>query len=941
MLRHAVVAPCLLLFGLLVLTASACSHLDAALGTPSALPAGGVPSDQVVVGGVQVRIAEAGATRVTDWMAAGFHDAVNQGFCIPQDQVFQVGVAQADLCMNFNGACTPGCPVSISVESFDWTLENGQVDIAMTFDVHADVAIYYDIFFFFDGFCDASFDLDGGLVSATVTFDPVTGAPQPVDIDTIDITGVTVSGDCGAIDDIVDDALNLFANLLNSFIGDLVLDLWQPILNDSLFSVFADPPPVEGVFDVGALTGTNPATLELRVVRDGWAVPQSGGVSLGVSTALNSDHDPSTRTTDLDSEPAACALPAISGDFVPTASSALVFDDQGTQTWSLAADPEWSGNPELGQEASLAVSQVTLDQLGHHLVASGALCQVFDGALLTQMDVGTAGLLAPPLAALGSPDGLDPLTVQVVPAGPVTFQAAAPGSVAHATASVPLTLALSAELQGAPTDLMVVGVTAEVVLRFEPTAAVADQSTQVVMVVVDLGPTNVTATPTPAGPLDGVSATELELIAGPMAARVLGAMVGNTAVFPLPSAGVFDLVNVSVGTGGANHPFVVFAGTLAGGPADFPLPAPTELAVTSAPTVTLDVPAPSVIRDALAGAPGGVFPTVTLMLPAADGNAAPLEYTARVDGGLFGPFQAGPTVAVSGPALAWQGPHSIAVHARRVGEPDSLDLQGKVVDVVLDSEPPRIHVSQATLDAGVLSVPVSDLVSLADTIEVAFGPPDATEPTTAWAVGQTFAESELEPLLGCDATGLGVWARDEVGNMGQATVDVSAWVASCPEPELEPEPEPEPQPEPVAEATEVVEVADSAPHPDVVEAVEVMDSDGDAAQGADSVPDDGPIDVVDDDGSTADAVVDTPMSDTLDAAATDGAAPDTRAPDGSGTDGAADSKGGADVPVQPPTSGEESGCRGGSGPAPWWPSLLLIGWGWLRWRRLHGSLNRL
>ncbi len=66
------------------------------------------------------------------------------------------------------------------------------------------------------------------------------------------------------------------------------------------------------------------------------------------------------------------------------------------------------------------------------------------------------------------------------------------------------------------------------------------------------------------------------------------------------------------------------------------------------------------------------------------------EFSWRLDGGLWSPFQADPLLVVDGPLLLLQGHHSLEVRARRRGEVGSLDRTPAEVAVIIDVEPPRL-----------------------------------------------------------------------------------------------------------------------------------------------------------------------------------------------------------------------------------------------------------
>ena len=143
--------------------------------------------------------------------------------------------------------------------------------------------------------------------------------------------------------------------------------------------------------DVGSLlAGVSPGTeaeMELRMVPGGYVdLSHANGMSLGLITGVNADWDISTRTADLDSEPALCVPPIPAPDF-GAAPASLPKSSRGT--FQLAPAGEFNGAPDPATDLAIGLSETTLDQFGHHAVTSGAMCLGVGTTFIPQLNLGT------------------------------------------------------------------------------------------------------------------------------------------------------------------------------------------------------------------------------------------------------------------------------------------------------------------------------------------------------------------------------------------------------------------------------------------------------------------------------------------------------------------------------------------------------------------------
>src|SRR5689334_9733864 len=88
--------------------------------TSQPLPAGGLPADQTVEGGAQVRITPAGMTKVNQLVQSAILGQLGSGTCVPSGSIGG-WAAGADYCYENQGTCTPGCDVNVNVDTLTLT----------------------------------------------------------------------------------------------------------------------------------------------------------------------------------------------------------------------------------------------------------------------------------------------------------------------------------------------------------------------------------------------------------------------------------------------------------------------------------------------------------------------------------------------------------------------------------------------------------------------------------------------------------------------------------------------------------------------------------------------------------------------------------------------------------------------------------------------------
>lgn len=154
---------------------------------------------------------------------------------------------------------------------------------------------------------------------------------------------------------------------------------------------------------------------------------------------------------------------------------------------------------------------------------------------------------------------------------------------------------------------------------------------------------------------------------------------------------------------------------------------------------------------------GVVLPTVDIVLDHVVPPGERSEVQVRVDGGAWSPFTESSSLELRRPEWLVQGRHQVEVRARWVGRPDTLDASPAVLDVVIDSEPPRVR---ATLDLaeGRVHVQAHDLVSGA-ALEYRLADADRALTIALEPSGDAVIPADLQL-----DRGLTLHVSDEVGN---------------------------------------------------------------------------------------------------------------------------------------------------------------------------------
>jgi hypothetical protein len=760
--------------------ASACSGGGLGCGCGSApLPGGALPADQTVEGGAQVRITPAGMTKVNQLISSMITGAFGGGFCVGEGSIGGSALG-FDYCdTNPGGACGGGrgCDVNVNIDYLNTSVVNAntlniETSVDLSSAVHLDGSIVFIPFS-----CTLGVDMQNIVLDADIQ----TGIRASdgeltitlAQVNNTDFSNVNFSG-CSVLSDIID----LVFDVLDTFIGDLLIDLFTPTLNDLVQGFLPDPLGIEGMIDLGSmLAGVSPGTealMEGRIVPGGYVSLNGGGMTLGIITGINADEDINSRSPDLDSEPALCVPPFAAPNYagqLPVSSR---------NTFRLDAAGAFSGAPDPAGDLAMGVSETTLDLFGHHMVSSGGMCLGLGTAFAPQLNLGTIGILVPSLSELGTDGGDDPLLLVTRPQHPLDF------TIGDGTTTPNLTVKI---------DSLEVDFYAFLYERYTRAFTLVLTLDAGVNFTVDNSVNPPTLTPVLTGlTADEIeiqvinsefvreTAAELEAVLPSVFDLALPLIADGIGPIDMPDFGGFSLNNVSLGKiTTSQDDFLAINATLGATTAmrldprfaevvaDLDAAIGPVLASASTGTarlVEVHTPSPESVRAALRTAHGvigtaGEMPSVTIDTDRTDGAGRSLEWSWRLNGGLWRPFTTASPLVIADRAFAWQGKYKIGLRSRVVGDTRTESHDVIDIPVIIDSVPPALLEAQVAWDGDTLSVPAFDLVSRT-TLAWAYAAPGADVPATPWFSDERVARATIKALMENDE--IQVFIKDEAGN---------------------------------------------------------------------------------------------------------------------------------------------------------------------------------
>jgi hypothetical protein len=223
---------------LFVLAMGACGNFGGcgACGASAPLPPGGLPASQTVEGGAQIRVTPAGFQTLTSILPGAINNALGGGFCVPKGSVGSpngfLGTG-ANYCDSNNNGCSPGCKVNVALNPNGLALTVNPNNNTLNVNLSTSVAstIHLDGQVVGIGFsCNlgvSSNNLHGDLDIA-FGIKPANGE---LDIQLANINQFQLNMDfsgCGPVSSIA----NLVSSILDSFVGQFVIQLLKPTINN-------------------------------------------------------------------------------------------------------------------------------------------------------------------------------------------------------------------------------------------------------------------------------------------------------------------------------------------------------------------------------------------------------------------------------------------------------------------------------------------------------------------------------------------------------------------------------------------------------------------------------------------------------------------------------------------------------------------------------------
>ena len=772
-------------------------------GTLAPLPAMpapvGLPFAQQIEGGGQVRITKPGFDKLTSVIPGLLGPGLTKGFTAPvQSQNLVIGKT-FECSSNCGGG---GCNVSIKlnpnlappggiqVSMVDNTTQ-AVLHIKIAFDVDAPIPLSYNtIFTSCSSLCTLDLSAPGTVIDANIvmSIDKTTGqlvmALQK--INSVNIS-LAASG-CSVAGDILNFVLTGIDALLNSFIGNFIINLLTPQLNSLVQGFLPHPPGMAGVINTGkalaSFDAPSTAALETYIVAGGYVSAYQGGLNLGLITGMNSDSDVTTRGPGETSDPALC-VPARPAPDLTQAPYNLPANSARPDT-TLAVAPEFAGMPDpmdsMGntQDIALGLSRTFLDLTGFHVYNSGTLCLSISGGSLAALNAGALAVLVPSLGNIIT-DKKAPLAIVLRPEQPLTFTIGA-GGMADPLLHVKvddLRIDFYAFIEERYVRVFTLSATMDVMIDLQITMdmngnpAILPSVTGIDKKSVKLAVLNTDLVNEDPTKLAGVLSSLVDI--------AVHQFMGSLKPVSLPSLMGFSLDKLSITRVQttmddfiAIYGTIVTGGTGPGGGPDAPQPGDwvpsrhTAIPVaTTAKIVDVSVPPPDVIANAIGR--GSIdpsnLPSVTLHLGAISHTASELEWQTSVDGGDWSAFTTEQRTTVTASQFLLQGHHTIEARARLRGDWASLDPNTVKLPVIIDSAPPTLH---PTVELGALVFHGEDNVSLPGALRYAWQTPEG------WTDFGPALSMPLDGVFSLTHDGvdkLHIAVIDETGNRGEIGFD--------------------------------------------------------------------------------------------------------------------------------------------------------------------------
>ena len=210
---------------LFVLVMGSCGNFGSCNCTAGPLPGGKLPADQTVEGGGQIRVTPQGFNKLTSVLPGLINSQFGNGFCVPKG----TALGFVDYCGNNQGQCHPGCRIVPGINSIQTNVNPGNQSLHIHVDANGSASVPLDAGIF--GSCTLDVSVPHLVADVDVVFgiDPATGelTIHANQINQFTFSGQTFNG-CGIISDIA----SLVVDFLNSAIGQFVIQLLTPVIDE-------------------------------------------------------------------------------------------------------------------------------------------------------------------------------------------------------------------------------------------------------------------------------------------------------------------------------------------------------------------------------------------------------------------------------------------------------------------------------------------------------------------------------------------------------------------------------------------------------------------------------------------------------------------------------------------------------------------------------------
>jgi MYXO-CTERM domain-containing protein len=803
--------------------------LPAVSGTPAPAPFG-LPSNQVVEGGLQARVTKSGMAKLTAIIPSLIHSLLGQGACLGQNSknsIAGVNYCDANQCANN----TQGCPAFIYFNSSDRpdaktfppdpktfppppggdddkqdgikitvndSATTPSITVDATFDAMAPIHTTGTVwpftqqcewYLYTAHLTDNSQKATHVIATINLGVDPKTGE---LTISLGDLQAPTLNlkqyvtptgGICSLGGTLLGGVLGLADGFLKDFLVGTIL---KPALNNAIQGFLPKPLGLAGTLKASSLLASmDPpadANLELFIVPGGYVQTSGGGLSLGVMSGANSDRDQTTRDSSNWSEPSLC-VPAR----MPPALGGAPFNlppETARMDFLLSPAGPFSGNPDpvdgMGnqQDVAIGLSRTFLDLIGFHFYNSGTMCLHIGGASISQLNIGTLKALVKSLTNIVD-DSKAPLELVLRPQTPLTFQVGA-GTTTDSNIKIAandLRIDMYGWIEERWVRLLTMSLDLNLGINLTFTHT-ADGKPAIAPMLVGLDPKSVKLQITNTDLL-GESPDTLKKLFPSILGVAFGAIGGALGPITLPAVAGFSLDQLSVQKVSTSmDDFVAIYGNIVTGAAMqklIPLALPTQpvgTVKTAARISEVNVPTAAELQALFAPSTmvAGVRPTVRLELGGDGAAGQSLEWGWRIDHGMWRPWTREAHPLLSDDAFLLQGHHVIEVRARVVDQWATEDLEPVALPVLIDSIAPELHPTVDKHDGERLLLGGVDYVSDSSALKYAWLD---NGQRSAFSAQDWLSLADVERLTAGFSKRLELFAMDEAGNIGQLSFDAT------------------------------------------------------------------------------------------------------------------------------------------------------------------------